>query len=165
MIAAKTANLCGLMTVRCLARTAAPRFSSAAWRVVLGEHRHRGKTRYRSSPGSPATDRVAQMLGQTTDHLPIQHIVDRHRRSHLHSLIATRPPNQPRCSAVGGEASAPAPESSQTLAGRSCHGVASTDRNSALAEWPQTSPSDKAAAEIHDPFRTVVALVECDATA
>ena len=38
-------------------------------------------------------------------HMPVEHIAHRHRRSHPHSLTATRPPDQPRRSAVRGEAS------------------------------------------------------------
>ena len=37
--------------------------------------------------------------------MPVEHIVHRHRRSHLHSLTATRPADQPHTSAVRGEAS------------------------------------------------------------
>jgi hypothetical protein len=37
--------------------------------------------------------------------MPVEHIVHRHRRSHPHSLTATRPPDQTTDSAVRGEAS------------------------------------------------------------
>ena len=38
-------------------------------------------------------------------HMPVEHIVHRHRRSHPHSLTATEPPDQTPASAVRGEAS------------------------------------------------------------